>query len=81
MFSTGTRTDMGQFSRDIVGTLVGEYLYLARLLTDRRWNLITNLCGEHKDTPALVVRSLQVNRRELYEPSSSMKGSDHSDVE
>jgi hypothetical protein len=76
MFSTGTRTDMGQFSKDVVGALVGEYLYIARRLTDRRWDLITGLCGELKDIPALMTRSAQVDRRALYEPSSPMKGSD-----
>jgi len=76
MFSTGTRADMGQFSRDVVGSLVGEYLYLAGQLTNRRWDLIMDLCGELKDTPALMTHSVQVNRRALYEPSSSMKGSD-----
>jgi hypothetical protein len=76
MFSTCMRADMGQFSRDVVGSLVGEYLYLAGRLTNRRWDLIMDLCGELKDTPALMTHSVQVNRRALYEPSSSMKGSD-----
>jgi hypothetical protein len=67
---------MGQFSRDIVGSLVREYLFLARRLTDRRWDLIAHLCSELKETPALMVHSVQVNHRALYEPSSSMKGSD-----
>ncbi|KAF8487899.1 hypothetical protein F5888DRAFT_1639644 [Russula emetica] len=36
MFATGTRTDVGQFSKDVVGTLVGDYLYLATRLTGIR---------------------------------------------
>lgn len=76
MFSTGMRTDLGQFSKDVVGTLVGEYLHLAMLLTDRRWDLITGLCGELKEKSALLTNAVQVNRRMLYEPSSSVKASD-----
>jgi len=76
MFSTGMQTDMGQFSRDIVGSLVGDYLYLAGRLTNHCWDLILDLCGRLKDTLALMMCSVQVNRRTLYEPSSSMNGSD-----
>jgi hypothetical protein len=76
MFSTGLRTDTGQFSRDAVGTVVGEYVDIARRLTDRRWELIMGLCDEPKKTPGLGTQSVQVNRRALYDPSSPMKGSD-----
>jgi len=81
MFSNGVRTDIGQFSRDVVGSLIGEYSYLAKQLTDRRWTLITDQCGiELMEAQAPVTTSLtssgHVNRRTLYEPSSSVKGSD-----
>jgi hypothetical protein len=67
---------VGTFSRDIVGTLVGEYMDIARRLTDRRWVLITDLCDKPKGNAGIRPRSEQVNRRALYEPSSPMKGSD-----
>jgi hypothetical protein len=70
MYSTGTRIDQGQFSRDVVGTVVGEYLYIAARLSDRRWDLITDLCGDTRES--LVVHSVPVNRRALYESSSPM---------
>jgi hypothetical protein len=71
--------NVGHFSRDVVGTLVGEYMHIARRLTDRRWDLITDLCDKPKGNggnAGLMMRSGQVNRRALYEPSSPMKGSD-----
>jgi hypothetical protein len=73
MYSTGTQADQGQFSRDMVGTVVGEYLYIARRLSARRWNLITALCGENREPSNLASHSVQVNRRALYEPSSPMQ--------
>jgi hypothetical protein len=79
MFSTGMRTDTGQFSREVIGTIVGEYVHIAGRLTDRRWELIMGLCNKHnkaKETPGLETHSVQVNRRALYNPSSPMKGSD-----
>lgn len=79
MYSTGAQTDQGQFSRDMVGTVVGEYLYIAGRLSERRWNLITTLCGNNREAPALVAHSTQVNRRALYEPSSPMEESDEYD--
>ncbi|KAI0245201.1 hypothetical protein BJV78DRAFT_1140472, partial [Lactifluus subvellereus] len=75
MYLTGTRTDQGQFSKDMVGTVIGEYVYIAGRLSNRRWNIITTLCGENREPPALMAHSVQVNRRELYEPSSPI-GSD-----
>jgi hypothetical protein len=73
MFSTGTQTDQGQFSRDMVGTIVREYLYIAGQLSTRRWNLITALCGESKEPSIIARHSVQMNRRALYEPSSPMQ--------
>ncbi|KAF8495421.1 hypothetical protein F5888DRAFT_1635496 [Russula emetica] len=81
MFATGTRTDVGQFSKDVVGTLVGDYLYLATRLTDRRWDLIAELCSGLKEKSTSLTHAVQsqVNRRTLYEPSSSVRASDASE--
>jgi hypothetical protein len=78
MFTTGDKVDQGKFSRDMVGTIVGEYLSIAGKLTSRRWELILALCGEKigQSNLAVASHSVQVNRRTLYEPSSPMMGSD-----
>jgi hypothetical protein len=75
MYSTGTSLNQGQFSRDLVGSVVGEYIYLAQQLSDHRWDVITELCGNNKE-PAPLVRHSAVNRRALYESSSPAKESD-----
>jgi NADH pyrophosphatase NudC (nudix superfamily) len=79
MYETGSRVDMGMFSRDVVGTIAGEYAYTASLLSKRRWNRIMGLCGAHSNEqqPSLKVHATQMNRRTLYAPSSPMKGSDN----
>lgn len=77
MYTTGLQVDKGLFSRDIVGTIVGEYAYTASLLSKRRWNKIHKLCGVQsmEQQPSLKVHAAQLNRRALYEPSSPTKGS------
>jgi hypothetical protein len=78
MFVSGKRVDMGMFSRDLVGTIVGEYAYTASLLSNRRWDKIKALCGARsmEERPRLKVNSIQFNRRALYEPSSPIRESD-----
>jgi hypothetical protein len=78
MHVTGVRVDKGQFSRDVVGTIVGEYAYTASRLSTRRWNKIMALCGalSMELQPSLKLHSAPVNRRALYKPSSPMQGSD-----
>lgn len=36
MFVSGKHVDMGMFSRDLVGTIVGEYAYMASLLSNQQ---------------------------------------------
>jgi hypothetical protein len=76
MYATGLRVDHGPFSRDVVGSIVGEYADIALRLSDRRWNRILSLCGAHsvEQKPNLKLNSL--NRRAMYEQSSPMKRSD-----
>ena len=70
---------MGLFSKEVVGTILRDYIDVARRLTDRRWNIIAGLCkiDKPKDLMVLQKQSAPVNRRALYEPSSSMRGSDN----
>ena len=78
MHTTGIQEDQGQFSKDIVGNIVAEYVYMASVLSKRQWNNVKTLCGAHivEQKPNLKVRSTQVNRRALYEPSSPTKESE-----
>jgi hypothetical protein len=78
MNTSGTHVSNGQFSRDMVGTVVGEYVYLASKLSERRWDRIMQLCGaqEMEQGAGLMERSAPINRRTLYEPSSPTKVSD-----
>jgi hypothetical protein len=79
MFLTGKLIGNGQFSRDMVGTMVSEWVYTASILSERRWNHILDLCGaqvmEQRAT-SLKELSAPFNRRTLYEPSSPTKVSD-----
>ena len=70
MFVTGVEVDRGLFSRDIVGTTVGDFVHTALLLSDRRWDKLNMLCGAEEQPPAPVVASGQFNRRTIYEASS-----------
>ena len=78
MYASGLRVEKGLFSRDIVGTIVGEYAYTASLLSKQRWAKIRKLCGVHSmEQPlSLKVHAPQLNRHALYQPSSPTKGSD-----
>lgn len=76
MYSTGVRVDQGQFSRDLVGTVVGDFLYIATQLSDRQWGLIMTHCGDNKGSPVPMTQSVLVNRRAMYEQSSPTKESE-----
>ena len=52
---------MGQFSRDNIDTLIKDYIYLASQLTDRQWDLIVAFYGVVKNTPTLLMHSVQMN--------------------
>ena len=77
MYATGLRVDKGLFSRDVVGTMTGEYAYTASLLSKRRWSKIIKLCGaDSMEQLTLKVHAAQLNRRTLYQPSSPTKETD-----
>ena len=71
MYTTGFRVERGQFSRDVVGTIDGEYGYLAERLSNRRWNNIKTLCGRDEKPKVAAI-----NRCAMYVLSSPMKASD-----
>ena len=74
---TGVQVGNGKFSRDMVGTIVGEYSFLASKLSERRWDRIMDLCRAQEMDPHATVgmeRSTSINRRTLYEPSSPIQG-------
>jgi hypothetical protein len=77
MNTTGVRVNKGQFSRDVVGALVEDYVYNATVLSERRWKIIKTLCGAHTMEQKPDVYSIPVNRRALYVPSSPVKESDN----
>ena len=78
MNTTGTQVGNGKFSRDMVSTIVREYVYLASKLSERRWDRIMALCGAQELEQQVVgmERAAPINRRALYEPSSPINVSD-----
>jgi hypothetical protein len=74
--STGVCIDKGQFSRDLVGTVVRDFLYISTQLSDCWWDLIMTLCGNNKEPPVLMMHLVHVNCRAMYEPSSPIMESD-----
>ena len=65
MFTTGKRTDAGQFSKDVVGTVIGDYIHIARQLSDRRWDRITALCD---DTSSELINNRPYRANSTGEP-------------
>jgi hypothetical protein len=78
MYKSGVPTDVGQFSRDKVGTLVDDYLANTTKLSSRRWERLMKICGvSNKElNPPLDTSAMQQDRRNLYVPSSPAQGSD-----
>ena len=71
MHTTGVPVPCGQFSREVVGTVIGEYIYTASKLSNRRWEKIKSLCGAEQK-PSLKSQ-VYLDRRAMYEPSSPLK--------
>jgi len=68
----------GQFSWDMVGTIIAEYVYLASKLSKWCWDHIMQLCGaqEMEQGTGFMECSAPINHCTLYEPSSPTKISD-----
>ena len=77
MNTMGVQVNKGQFSRDIIGTLVRDYVYTATVLSEWQWKNIKTLCGVHITEQKPDIYSIPVNQRALYVPSSPMKESDN----
>ena len=82
MYTSGTQVSNGQFSRDIVGTVVTDHVYTAQMLSERHMKRILALCGAQEielQAISLKDRSAPFNRRALYEPSSPTNAASDSD--
>jgi hypothetical protein len=78
MFRSGERVDVGQFSRELVGEMIDDYVANATIMTNRRWTQLMDTCGvqdpdnlNHRPVPGSS--SMQQKRHTLYVPSSPMK--------
>jgi hypothetical protein len=71
MYQSGVSVDVGQFSRDKVGTLVDDYLVNTGKLSPRREHIM-DTCGVSSEelNPPLNTLVMQQDRRNLYVPSS-----------
>ncbi|KAH9974843.1 hypothetical protein BJV74DRAFT_798869 [Russula compacta] len=76
MHTMGIQVDLGQFSQDMVGSIVAEYAKLAQVLSERHWKKIMKLCGalSAEQKPTLKVNFLDCWA--MYELSSPTKGLD-----
>jgi hypothetical protein len=45
MFFTGEKVNTGQFSRENIEDLVGDYIENTKKLSERRWKQILERCG------------------------------------
>jgi hypothetical protein len=71
MFFTGCKVKNGQFSRDNIEDLVGDYVENTKKLIERCWNRILELCGVAEDEPGEEsVPCMDERRHVLYVPSS-----------
>jgi hypothetical protein len=73
MYTTGTRVEAHQFSREHVGATVAVFGTNSQRLTDRRWaQILASYGGEGKGKNKAVDDDLpdEEQFRDLYEPSS-----------
>jgi hypothetical protein len=79
MYHSGEHVDVGQFSRELVGEMVDDYVANATIMSERRWAKLMDNCGalgpeDHHPIPSSS--SMQQKRRTLYVPSSPAKDSE-----
>jgi hypothetical protein len=74
MYVSGERVDVGQFSRELVGDMIDDYVANATIMSERRWAKLMDACGAPgpAEDPLLIPSSssMQQRRRTLYVPSS-----------
>ena len=74
MHTTGVQVPCGQFSREVVGSIIGEYIYTASKLSNRQWEKIKSLCGAHSTEQKPNLKSqVYLDRCTMYELSSPLK--------
>jgi hypothetical protein len=76
MYRTGERLDIGQFSRELVGEMIDDYVHCATIMSQRRWANLMDICGARDPEdrqPIPGSSSMQQRRRTLYVPSSPAK--------
>ena len=80
MHTTGVQVPCGQFSREVVGSVIGEYIYMASKLSNWRWEKIKSLCGAHTTEQKPNLKSqAYLDRHTMYKPSSPLKCSNEAD--
>ena len=80
MHTTGVQVPCGQFSHEVVGSVIGKYIYMASKLSNRRWEKIKSLCGAHSTEQKPNLKSqVYLDRRTMYKPSSPLKASNETD--
>jgi hypothetical protein len=79
MYHSGSRNNVGQFLREIVGDIVDDYVANAKIMSPRRWAQLLRRCGVQDPTkafrPAVQVpgSSMQQKCRKLYVCSSPVE--------
>jgi hypothetical protein len=77
MYHSGERIDVGQFSRELVGDIIDDYMTNATIMSKRRWAKLLDICGAQGSTkeghPIPGSSSMQQKRRKLYVPSSPVE--------
>jgi hypothetical protein len=76
MYHTGEYLNAGQFSRELVGEMVDDYVANATIMSNRRWTKLIKICGGQgpkTEDRIPVSSSMQTKRRTLYVLSSPSK--------
>jgi hypothetical protein len=77
MHHSGERVDVGQFSRELVGDIVDDYMANAMILSKRRWAKLLKICSAQDPTKESRVTipgsSMHDKRRNLYVRSSPVE--------
>lgn len=73
MHHSGECINIGQFSRELVGGMIDDYVTNAEAVSPRRWTKLINICGGQGlrlQDPIPSSSSMQQKRRTLYVRSS-----------
>ena len=74
MYHTGECVNTGQFSRELVGEMIDDYMAKAEIMSDRRWGKLIKICGgQGSASRPEDTSSMRQKRRNLYICSSPME--------